>query len=225
MRAWPRPGLVPALPPPRGPRPRRTAGPVTLAQPPPPRSIVRSRPQLASSSSLSAQQRKPDRGTRGFTGSRQGVQARARSGGAGAASRELLAPPSRRSRRRCWVSCHRRPVRRAGFVFAARGAGCQGTGGHALPSGRRPLRGRLLWLRPVSALRAALRCPAVAGPSRSEGGGGRGCVSARDRRIRSGSAERAARRRPSRPAKPRFRTAGGLAEVGFLRKSVARLCA
>lgn len=164
------PGPAQALclpcPPPRGPRPRRTAGSVTLAQPPP-RSILRSRPQLASSSSsssLSARPRKPDQGTRGFAGTRQGVQARARSGGAGSATRELLAPPSRRSRCRSRVSCHRRPVRRAGFVSAARGAGCQGTGGHAFPQGRGPLRGRLLSLRPVSALRAALRWPGRAAP-------------------------------------------------------------
>lgn len=85
-------------------------------------------------------------------------------------------------------------------MSAARGAGCQGTGGHALRQGRGPLRARRLPLRPVSALLAAL--------GRSEGG-----VAVPVLVPETGGSDRAwlsalARRRPFRPAKRRFRTAG-----------------
>lgn len=129
-----------ALPPPRGlPRPRRTAGPVTLAPPPPPRSILGSRPPLASSSFLLLLPQRPAARARPGharrlgdpTGSAGGrAPRRSGLGDAGAASAPFpevsaplpgeLSPPPRRG----W---------RAGFVSAARGAGCQGTGGHAFP--------------------------------------------------------------------------------------------
>lgn len=133
--APPRPPARPfPPPPPRGlPRPRCAAGPVTLAQRPP-RSILRSWPQLASCFSRSVRQQSASPGQarrRGDpTGSAGGrACARGGSGGAGSAARELLAPPSRRSRRDSPVSCHWRAGpegrlcvsgARAGLVVRAR---------------------------------------------------------------------------------------------------------
>lgn len=217
--APPRPCPCPS-PPPRGPRPRRTAGPVTLAQPPP-RSILRSRPQLASSSfpqRPAAQARPGHARLRGDPTGSAGARAQRRSGfgDAGAASAPFpevsaplpgeLSPPPGPEGRLC--------------VSGARGR-LSGHGRARISSGTRAS-AQPSALAPAGV--SAASGPEVAGPSRAEPlrRRRRGCAGARDWRIRSGSAERAARRRPTGPAKPRFRRAGGLAEVGFLRKSCSR---
>lgn len=146
--APPRPPARPSSPPPpRGlPRPRCAAGPVTLA-PRRPRSILRSRPPLASCSSRSVRQQSASPGharrrgdPTGSASRRAGVRARRQwrrrsgFGGAGAASAPF---PEVSARLPGELSLARGAGRPALCQRCARGAGCQGTGGHASPAGTR----------------------------------------------------------------------------------------
>lgn len=140
VRARPRPFLSPAPPPSPGlPRPRRTAGLVTRERPPPPpRSISFFSPQPATacalppaSSSRSAGQLQPDKGTRGTRASltperAAGARGR-RSGSRRRGSCERPHPGGRHAVP--GVSCHRvRGAAASGIVSLARPAGCQGLG-------------------------------------------------------------------------------------------------
>lgn len=164
-------------PPPRGlPRPRCAAGPVTLAQRPP-RSILRSWPPLASCFSRSVRQQsaRPGQAKRrgdptGSASRRACVRARRRRrsgfGGAGAASAPF---PEVSARLPGELSLARGAGGPALCQRHARGAGCQGTGGHASPPpGHGPQRCRLLplwslrsgcWARPLRGRRRGRAVP------------------------------------------------------------------
>jgi hypothetical protein len=103
-------------------------------------------------------------------------------------------------------------------VSAARGAGCQGTGGQALPQGRGPS------ARPPATAPAGVSTASragVAGSGRSEGGGVVVPVPESGEQIGLGGARcKAEALQSSEAAVPHGGT--GLAEVGFLRKPCSR---